>query len=143
MLFSNIYFTCRYLTYTEWTTLYGGKRPGPLESSEDTTFRRLPYDHCCLSLKPFEHPYCDVQGHIFELEPLLEYVKRFKHNPVTGKSLDPKTLIKLNFYKNAQGQYHCPILFKPFTKHSHIVTIKTTGNVMSYEVNTMLINCLK
>ncbi|XP_047345957.1 RING-type E3 ubiquitin-protein ligase PPIL2 [Vespa velutina] len=122
-----------YLTYTEWTTLYGGKRSGPLESSEDTTFRRLPYDHCCLSLKPFEHPYCDVLGHIFELEPLLEYVKRFKHNPVTGKSLDPKTLIKLNFYKNAQGQYHCPVLFKPFTKHSHIVAIKTTGNVMSWE----------
>lgn len=122
-----------YLTYTEWTTLYGGKRSGPLESTEDTTFRRLPYDHCCLSLKPFEHPYCDSQGHIFELEPLLEYVKRFKHNPVTGKSLDPKTLIKLNFHKNAQGQYHCPILFKPFTKHSHIVAIKTTGNVMSCE----------
>ncbi|XP_076166310.1 RING-type E3 ubiquitin-protein ligase PPIL2 [Ptiloglossa arizonensis] len=122
-----------YLTYTEWTTLYGGRKAGTSESSEDTTFRRLPYDHCCLTLQPFEHPYCDPQGNIFELEALLEYIKRYKHNPVTGKSLDPKTLIKLNFFKNMEGQYHCPVLFKLFTKHSHIVAIETTGNVFSYE----------
>ncbi|XP_034192700.1 RING-type E3 ubiquitin-protein ligase PPIL2 [Osmia lignaria lignaria] len=122
-----------YLTYTEWTTLYGGKKSGTSESSEDTTFRRLPYDHCCLTLQPFEHPYCDPHGNVFELEAILEYIKRYKHNPITGKSLDPKTLIKLNFYKNVEGQYHCPVLFKLFTKHSHIVAIKTTGNVFSYE----------
>ncbi|XP_066586836.1 RING-type E3 ubiquitin-protein ligase PPIL2 [Prorops nasuta] len=123
-----------YLTYTEWTTLYGGKKSGTnLEDSEDTTFRRLPYDHCCLSLQPFQHPYCDRDGNVFELEAVLEYVKHFKHNPVTGKTLDPKTLIKLNFYKNADDKYHCPVLFKLFSKHSHIVAIKTTGNVFSYE----------
>lgn len=125
---------CRYLTYTEWSTLYGGKRTGTSEASEDTSFRRLPYDHCCLTLQPFEHPYCDPQGNVFELEAILEYIKRFKHNPVTGKPLDPKTLIKLNFYKNAEGQYHCPVLFKLFTKHSHVVANKVTGNVVSYEV---------
>ena len=122
-----------YLTYTEWSTLYGGRRAGTSETSEDSTFRRLPYDHCCLSLQPFEHPYCDPQGNVFELEAILEYVKRFKHNPVTGKPLDPKTLIKLNFFKNAEGHYHCPVLFKLFSKHSHIVAIKTTGNVFSHE----------
>ncbi|KZC06381.1 PREDICTED: peptidyl-prolyl cis-trans isomerase-like 2 [Dufourea novaeangliae] len=122
-----------YLTYTEWSTLYGGKRAGTVGETEDTTFRRLPYDHCCLTLQPFEHSYCDPQGNIFELEAILEYVKRFKHNPVTGKPLDPKTLIKLNFAKNADGHYHCPVLFKLFSKHSHIVAIKTTGNVFSYE----------
>ncbi|KAJ8681576.1 hypothetical protein QAD02_017368 [Eretmocerus hayati] len=123
-----------YLTYTEWTTLYGGKTSGTSsESSEDTTFRRLPFDHCCLSLQPFEHPYCDADGNVFDLEALLPYVKQFKHNPVTGKPLDVKTLTKLNFFKNAEGQYHCPVLFKVFSKHSHIVAVKTTGNVFSYE----------
>ncbi|XP_003707279.1 RING-type E3 ubiquitin-protein ligase PPIL2 [Megachile rotundata] len=122
-----------YLTYTEWTTLYGGKKAGTSESSEDANFRRLPYDHCCLTLQPFEHPYCDPHGNVFELEAILEYLKRYKHNPVTGKSLDPKSLIKLNFHKNAEGQYHCPVLFKLFTKYSHIVAIKTTGNVFSHE----------
>ena len=71
----------RYLTYTEWTTLYGGKKAGP----ETTNFRRLPFDHCCLCLQPFEHPYCDKQGNIFELQAIVAYLKKFKSNPVTGE----------------------------------------------------------
>ncbi|XP_043282893.1 RING-type E3 ubiquitin-protein ligase PPIL2 [Venturia canescens] len=122
-----------YLTYTEWTTLYGGKKAGTSEDTEDTTFRRLPFDHCCLSLQPFEHPYCDSSGNVFELQPIVTYVKHFKHNPITGKPFDLKSLIKLNFYKNADDQYHCPVLFKTFTKHSHIVAVRTTGNVFSWE----------
>lgn len=128
--------TFRYLTYTEWSTLYGGRKSGTtLETSEEKTFRRLPYDHCCLSLQPFEHPYCDPHGNVFELEAILAYLKQYKHNPITGKSLDAKSLIKLKFHKNVQDEYQCPVLFKLFTKHSHIVAIKTTGNVFSYEVS--------
>lgn len=115
--------------------MYGGRKSGTLETSEEKSFRRLPFDHCCLSLLPFEHPYCDAQGNIFELEAILEYIKQYKHNPVTGKPLDAKSLIKLNFHKNVEDEYQCPVLFKLFTKHSHIVAIKTTGNVFSYEVN--------
>ncbi|KAJ4439457.1 RING-type E3 ubiquitin-protein ligase ppil2, partial [Periplaneta americana] len=118
-----------YLTYTEWTTLYGGKRAGP----ETQAFRRLPFDHCCLSLQPFEHPYCDKQGNIFELQDIVAFLKKFKCNPVTGESLDAKNLIKLNFHKNAKGEYHCPVLYKTFTKQSHIVAVAVTGNVFSYE----------
>ncbi|XP_060843545.1 RING-type E3 ubiquitin-protein ligase PPIL2 [Rhopalosiphum padi] len=118
-----------YLTYTEWSTLYGGKRPG----IEKPKFARLPFDHCCLSLVAFKTPYCDPDGNIFEYEALLEYIKQFKHNPVTGKAIELKKLIKLNFHRNAAGEYHCPVLFKSLTKHSHIVAIKTTGNVFSYE----------
>lgn len=44
-----------------------------------------------------------------------------------------KGLIKLNFYKNSSDEYHCPVLFKTFTKNSHIVAVSTTGNVFSYE----------
>jgi peptidyl-prolyl cis-trans isomerase-like protein 2 len=43
-------------------------------------------------------------------------------------------LIKLNFHKNGKGEYHCPVLYKSFTKQSHIVAVQTTGNVFSYEV---------
>jgi hypothetical protein len=71
----------RYITYTEWTTLYGGKRSGP----ETTGFRRLPFDHCCLCLQPFVHPYCDSDGNIFELQAIVAYLNKFKTNPVTGK----------------------------------------------------------
>lgn len=118
-----------YLTYTEWTTLYGGKRSGP----EASDFRRLPFDHCCVSLQPFEHPYCDLDGNIFELQAIVDYIKKFKTNPVTGKVLDAKSLIKLNFHKNAKDEYHCPVMYRSFTKQSHIVAIPTTGNVYSFE----------
>nr|CAD7452971.1 unnamed protein product [Timema tahoe] len=118
-----------YLTYTEWTTLYGGKRAGP----ETAAFRRLPFDHCCLCLQPFEHPYCDKDGNIFELQAIVEYINKFKSNPVTGEALDTKSLIKLNFHKNASGEFHCPVLFKSFSKHSHIVAVAKTGNVFSSE----------
>lgn len=78
-MYKNLY--DRYLTCTEWTTLYGGKREGP----ETSTFRRLPFDHCCVSLQPFEHPYCDKDGNIFELQPIVDYLKKYKTNPVSGK----------------------------------------------------------
>ncbi|CAK1552585.1 unnamed protein product [Leptosia nina] len=121
-----------YLTYTEWTTLYGGKRSGTA-AEEDTSFKRLPYDHCCLCLQPFDQPFCDADGNIFELQAIIEFAKKFKVNPVTGKKIDIKALLKLNFFKNAKGEYHCPVLFKSFTKTSYIAAIRTSGNVYCYE----------
>jgi peptidyl-prolyl cis-trans isomerase-like protein 2 len=50
------------------------------------------------------------------------------------QSLEAKNLIKLNFHKNAKGEYHCPVTYKPFTKQSHMIAVRTTGNVFSYEV---------
>lgn len=49
------------------------------------------------------------------------------------QKFDIKSLTKLNFFKNSKEEYHCPVLFKPFTKNSHIVAIKTSGNVFSHE----------
>lgn len=121
-----------YLTYTEWTTLYGGKRSGT-SKEEDAAFKRLPFEHCSLCLQPFEDPYCDDHGNIFELKAILEFTKKFKINPITGKKFDVKSLTKLNFFKNSEDEYHCPVLFKTFLKSSHIVAIKTTGNVYCYE----------
>uniref|UniRef100_A0A8C1NLY8 Peptidylprolyl isomerase (cyclophilin)-like 2 n=1 Tax=Cyprinus carpio TaxID=7962 RepID=A0A8C1NLY8_CYPCA len=47
--------------------------------------------------------------------------------------LEAKSLIKLNFSKNSEGKYHCPVLYTVFTNNSHIVANKVTGNVFSYE----------
>lgn len=49
------------------------------------------------------------------------------------QKLEAKSLIKLQFTKNSDGKYHCPVLFKVFNENSHIVAIKTSGNVFSYE----------
>ena len=36
-------------------------------------------------------------------------------------------------HRNASGDFHCPVLFKQFTDKSHIVAVRTTGNVFSFE----------
>ncbi|RIB09750.1 peptidyl-prolyl cis-trans isomerase-like 2 [Gigaspora rosea] len=96
-------------------------------------FKRLPFNYCALSLQPFEHPVCSPDGTIFDLRNIYPYLKKHGVNPVTGEKLDPKSLIKLNFYKNANDEYHCPATLRVFNDHTHIVAIKTTGNVYAYE----------
>ena len=72
------------MTSTEWSTLYGGKKPvNP--NSASASFRRLPYDHCALSLQLFENPLCDTEGNVFDLLAIVPYLKKYKTNPVTGK----------------------------------------------------------
>lgn len=47
-------------------------------------------------------------------------------------------LIQLNFHKNPEVEHHCPVLFKDFTKNSHIVAIATIEYVFSIEAMTTL-----
>ena len=42
-------------------------------------------------------------------------------------------LIRLHFHKNEKNEYHDPVSFKTFTDYTHIVAIKTSGNVYSYD----------
>jgi peptidyl-prolyl cis-trans isomerase-like protein 2 len=42
-------------------------------------------------------------------------------------------LVKLNFHKNANDEFHCPVTFKVFNENTVIAAIKTTGNVFSYD----------
>lgn len=44
-----------------------------------------------------------------------------------------KELVKLHYHKNADGLYHCPVTYKVFNKHTHIVAVATSGNVYSYD----------
>ena len=124
-----------YLTCTEWSTLYGGRTAAQnlLDATADQEFRRLPFDHCSLSLQPFTHPYCNTKGVIYDLQSIVPFVQKFGIDPYDGEKIDMKCLVKLNFHKNKSGQFHCPVLFKAFSQNSHIVAIRTTGNVFSYE----------
>uniref|UniRef100_UPI00358F956B RING-type E3 ubiquitin-protein ligase PPIL2 n=1 Tax=Myxine glutinosa TaxID=7769 RepID=UPI00358F956B len=118
-----------YITCSEWTQFYGGKQPDCPKSD----FRRLPFDHCSLSLQPFEYPMCTPDGIIYDLMSIVPWLKKFGIDPITGEKLEMKSLIKLNFHKNNDGKYHCPVLYSVFTNNSHIMAIKTTGNVFSFE----------
>ncbi|XP_023321470.1 peptidyl-prolyl cis-trans isomerase-like 2 [Eurytemora carolleeae] len=122
-----------WLTTQEWKYFFGGKKPGRKADPDEVDFKRLPFDHCALSLQRFENPYSDEDGNVFDLVHIIPYLKKFKANPVTGKPLDSKGLIKLNYQKNAAGEYHCPVMYKVFNPSTHIACIKTTGNVFCYE----------
>ena len=34
------------------------------------------------------------------------------------------------------GKYHCPVTYRIFNENSHIVAIRTSGNILSYEVGS-------
>ncbi|XP_019850074.1 PREDICTED: peptidyl-prolyl cis-trans isomerase-like 2 [Amphimedon queenslandica] len=122
-----------YLTCTEWSTIYGGKKAAAAARGGKSEFKRLPFSCCSLSLQPFEHPLCTPEGVVFDLMNIVPYLKKYGHSPVTGKPMDAKSLTKLKFHKNNEGDYHCPITLKVFNENTHIVAIKTSGNVYSYD----------
>uniref|UniRef100_F7A1Z2 RING-type E3 ubiquitin-protein ligase PPIL2 n=1 Tax=Macaca mulatta TaxID=9544 RepID=F7A1Z2_MACMU len=93
-----------------------------------TNFRRLPFDHCSLSLQPFVYPVCTPDGVVFDLLNIVPWLKRYGTNPSNGEVTDlPVCAFSL-------GKYHCPVLFTVFTNNTHIVAVRTTGNVYAYEV---------
>ncbi|OWZ61117.1 hypothetical protein AYX15_06654 [Cryptococcus neoformans] len=97
------------------------------------------YSDCCaLSLQPFKNPVAVIsetkageapRADVFDLLNIVPYIRKFKSNPVTGKPLETSQLIKLNFFRNAEGNLHDPITYKVFSPHIHIVFLKNTGNV--------------
>ncbi|KAH8859151.1 RING-type E3 ubiquitin-protein ligase PPIL2 [Schistosoma japonicum] len=118
-----------YITCTEWSTLYGGKRA----TDSGRQFKRLPFHCCSISFQPFLNPYCTKEGIIFDLENILPFLKKHGINPVTGLKMKMSELIKLNFHRNSDGKFHCPVTFKVFNENTHIVAIKPTGNVYSFD----------
>ena len=126
-----------YLTTTEWSQQYGGKKRAS-GIGANAKFRRLPFSCCSLSLQPFENPFCTDKGHVFECENIIKFLKQYGMNPITGDKLLFKNLTKLNFFKNNSGQYHCPVTFKVFNENTHIVAVKTSGNVFSFDAVDML-----
>jgi peptidyl-prolyl cis-trans isomerase-like protein 2 len=152
-----------YITATEWKRDFGGHKE--VAASQ---LPRLALDCCSLSFQPFEHPVCTASGHIFELENIVPFVQKYHKNPVTNEPLELGALIKLKFARNAEGQsleegsfagsvlpsahiasfsltspgdLQCPVTFKQFTENTHVVALKTTGNVYSYDAIDQL--CLK
>jgi hypothetical protein len=117
-----------YLTPTEWQADWGGKK-----HALHLPWKTLPYNCCAISFRPFEVPMCAKDGSCFDLCNIVPYIKKFKRHPVTGDPLAAGDLTKLKFQKNAEGNHHCPVLFKIFNNHTHIVAIRTSGHVYCHE----------
>lgn len=118
-----------FITKTEWATEWGGAKSKELR----TPFKRLPFYCCALTFTPFEDPVCTADGSIFDIMNIVPYIRKYGKNPVNGAPLKQEDLIPLVFHKNSEGEFHCPVLNKVFTEFTHIVAVKTTGNVFCYE----------
>jgi peptidyl-prolyl cis-trans isomerase-like protein 2 len=70
---------------------------------------------------------------VFDIVNLVPYLQKHKSNPITGAPMTTKDMIRLNMHKNAEGKWHCPVTCKVFNNNTHIVAIKSTGNVYSYD----------
>ncbi|KAJ3702865.1 hypothetical protein LUZ61_006570 [Rhynchospora tenuis] len=118
-----------FITQTEWKTEWGGAKA----KESGTPFKRLPFYCCSLTFTPFEDPVCTADGNVFDMMNIMSYIKKFGKHPVSGAPLKFEDLIPLIFHKNSDGEFHCPVLNKVFTEFTHIVAVKTTGNVFCYE----------
>ncbi|XP_072074612.1 peptidyl-prolyl cis-trans isomerase CYP65 isoform X4 [Arachis hypogaea] len=118
-----------FITKTEWATEWGGAKSKEIR----TPFKRLPFYCCALTFTPFEYPVCTADGSVFDVMNITPYIVKYGKHPVTGAPLKQEDLIPLTFHKNSEGEYQCPVLNKVFTEFTHIVAVKTTGNVFCYE----------
>ncbi|KAK9818308.1 hypothetical protein WJX72_010373 [[Myrmecia] bisecta] len=117
-----------YQTKTEWATEGGGYK-----DKSKAKFKPLPFFCCAISFTPFDDPVCTADGTVYDITNIVPYIQKFKRHPVSGEPLQLRDLIKLHFHKNADNEFHCPVLNKVFTEHTHIVAVKTSGNVYSWE----------
>ncbi|CAJ0960267.1 unnamed protein product, partial [Mesorhabditis belari] len=122
-----------YLTTTEWKESFGGHKDDTGTKKQRADFKRLPINHCSLSFLPFEDPVCGPDGAIFDIANIVPYIKKLGISPVTGKKLAIKDLVHLKFDKDTEGNFRCPVTFRTFALNTHIVAIRPTGNVYSYD----------
>lgn len=127
-----------YITHSEWSSAdsYGASR-GANAGKPDavgTSFKRLPFNYCAVSLQPFTDPVCTSTGTIFDLTHILTWLSKHKDtNPVDGTPLKRSDLITLHFAKNEDGEYVDPVTYKVCTDNTHIVALRNSGNVFAWD----------
>ncbi|KAG6081982.1 Peptidyl-prolyl cis-trans isomerase cyp8 [Claviceps sp. LM84 group G4] len=142
-----------YITHSEWSSsdAYSASSGANVSSRNDSArppFRRLPFNFCAASLQPFKDPVCTPDGTIFDVQVIAAWLdKHPNQNPVNGKPLNKKDLIRLDFARNAssdvlgagrsdgKGDLIDPVTYKVFTDNTHIVAIRhgTYANVFAWE----------
>ncbi|KAF2087345.1 cyclophilin type peptidyl-prolyl cis-trans isomerase/CLD [Saccharata proteae CBS 121410] len=126
-----------YITHSEWSSedAFSASHGAGVNAGKavGANFRRLPFNYCAISLQPFEHPVCTTAGTIFDLTNILPWLKKHGTNPIDGTPLKSADLIKLNFAKNDDGEYVDPVTYKVFTSNTHLVALRNTGNVFTWD----------
>ncbi|CAN9204506.1 unnamed protein product [Alternaria sp. RS040] len=130
-----------YITHSEWSSsdAFGNARGANSANRASaaglsSTFKRLPFNYCAVSLQPFTDPVCTWSGTIFDLTHILTWLSKHPDaNPVDGTPLKRADLITLNFTKNEDGEYVDPVTYKVFTDNTHIVALRRSGNVFAWD----------
>ena len=147
-----------YITQSERKEGYGSVRVGANANSSTSAVvaaaaRRaalvsLPYTHCALTCEPWQDPVCTPDGDVVDVIAAVPAIRASGgRNPLTGEALALKDLVRLHYHRvggggggggggsssSSIGSFGCPVTGKAFTSSSHIVAIRTTGNVFSYE----------
>jgi peptidyl-prolyl cis-trans isomerase-like 2 len=128
-----------YITHSEWASedAYSASAGSGVSRAKttgiDSSFKRLSFNYCAVSLQPFSHPVCTSNGTIFDIEHIVPWIEKHGTNPVDGTPLKPSDLITLNFAKNDDGEYVDPVTYKVFTDNTHLVALKNSGNVFSWD----------
>jgi peptidyl-prolyl cis-trans isomerase-like protein 2 len=122
-----------YITHSEWASSDSYGATQGYQSKTAFPFKRLPFNFCSLSLQPYTHPVCTHDGTIFELTHVIPWLKKHGTNPVTGEKLSYKELLKLNMHRNESDEFCDPVTYKVFTDNTHLVALKTSGNVFAWD----------
>ncbi|KAF2000809.1 peptidyl-prolyl cis-trans isomerase-like 2 [Amniculicola lignicola CBS 123094] len=125
-----------YITHSEWASgeAHGNSRGATSKAGVHSSFKRLPFNYCAVSLQPFTDPVCTPDGTIFDLTHILTWLSKHNNtNPKDGSPLKRADLIALKFAKNDDGEYVDPVTFKVLTDNTHIITLRNTGNVYAYD----------
>jgi peptidyl-prolyl cis-trans isomerase-like protein 2 len=122
-----------YITHSEWASSDSYGATHSFRAKTAVPFKRLPFNFCSLSLQPYSHPVCTSNGTVFELTNIIPWLKKHGTNPVTGEKLSYNELLKLEMHKNESGEFCDPVTFKVFTDNTHVVAIKTSGNVYAWD----------
>lgn len=114
-----------YITATEWSQEYGGKK-----TTREAASRPLPFDHCALSLTPFRTPVLlgKNSGVIFDFEVIVPYLQEHKCDPVSGDAMTTKDIIRLHMTKNAAGEWewYVPAYNRMILKLLYLKSIRVT-----------------
>jgi peptidyl-prolyl cis-trans isomerase-like protein 2 len=124
-----------YITHSEWSSSDAfansrGANPNAASSSGlASTFRRLPYNYCAVSLQPFTDPVCTPSGTVFDLTHILTWLTKHPDtSPTDGSPLKRADLITLHFTKNEDNEYVDPV-------NTHIVALRhgQDANVFAWD----------
>ena len=74
-----------------------------------------------------------MDGTIFDVQNIESWIDKHGTNPISGASLTRSDLITLCFAKNDDGDMVDPVTYKVFTDNTHMVALKTSGNVFAYD----------